>query len=642
MKHLVTPRTTTALAPWLALLLLGGGPPQAEDVVANRKYHEQAPHVAMFGPPPTGRPAISAREINRQLLNGPILPGPHANTQVVLPVDAVAQKARTEEETPSGEDVPTSGNSQPPSANPSTVAAPVEDAWGQIVTSKLPEKEDYAWEDSARENFSDYDSFLTIDRPLERSWESNVEQPAAQAPKTSELFWRQRGPSPPEVQEVAPWLKSQTPIPGPHECSRHPYQPTPNPVLAFPAEPRVAELDVEYREPPTVPLPAMEVDLPLVDQPAPQVTQLPESRPTPESAWNEDHRREASAPIQEDSAFPVGPLESGLPRQRSLELEIVARNADIHTQSGFELAGKLAYFSARTEFIKSLRMLSEALDTEGGTHVHGDALAAGLLALEESDEFVPRGANLEADIDVAILVDGHNTPVLKDGEDASISPLEARQRYYTYAQQQLATSIENEVAGSMALYGMGKLYTALSEVRGATPPAAESKAVVFHQAALMAVPQNAMAANEMGVLLAKLGRLEPAREMLRHSLRVAPLPATWHNLSVVHARLGERELAQLAHDEHVNAVLIAKSRQANSSAPGPTMNSPVQWVAPEELARTSTHENLALVPQDRRSTQSPTPALPTTADVVDEPQSEAESNWWSKLPLINRNKSQQH
>lgn len=609
---------------------------------------QTAPHVAMFGPPPTGRPAISAREINKQLLEAPALPGPHANAKVVLPVDQpvdqFAQDAPVSEAEPSVGEVALPQVMLPPVRDMAMAVAPVDDAWGQIVADPLPEEE-YHWDEAARDNFSDYDQFSTLDRPLDRGWESipqQVEQkPLAQAPAEETPFWRKPAPGAAAPQEVAPWLKREVPLPGPHQNSTEPREPTSTPEFAFPAAPRYADSSDEFREPPTVPLPEMEIDTPLVDQPVPQVTQLPEATPPPVVAQNEE-RPVIAAPIQQDLAFPVEPLDSGRPKQRSLELEIVARNADAHTQSGFELAGKLAYFSARTEFIKSLRMLSEALDAENRTHVHGEALAAGLLALEESDEFVPRGANLEADIDVALLVDGHNTPVLKETDNATVSPLEARQRYYTFAQQKLAESIEDEVAGSMALYGLGKLYTALSEVSGATPPAAESKAVVFHQAALLAVPQNPMAANEMGVLLAKLGRLEPAREMLIHSLRVAPLPATWHNLAVVHARLGEHELAQLAHDEHVNAVMIAKSQQANPATAGPTMDSPVKWVTPEELASSSTPTHVAQVPQPRQPMQSQAPVAPSTAEPeMNQPQPEAESSWWSRLPLINRNKSSQ-
>ncbi|MBN2296051.1 MAG: hypothetical protein JXM70_26705, partial [Pirellulales bacterium] len=42
-------------------------------------------------------------------------------------------------------------------------------------------------------------------------------------------------------------------------------------------------------------------------------------------------------------------------RCRSKELELIAQQADAHTRRGFDLAGRRAYFSARTEFIQALR-----------------------------------------------------------------------------------------------------------------------------------------------------------------------------------------------------------------------------------------------------------------------------------------------
>ena len=64
-----------------------------------------------------------------------------------------------------------------------------------------------------------------------------------------------------------------------------------------------------------------------------------------------------------------------------------------------ELAGRRAYFSAREEFIQALRTLSQAMDVQHGTNAHSAALAAGMRALEEAKDFVPRGAgHFELDV----------------------------------------------------------------------------------------------------------------------------------------------------------------------------------------------------------------------------------------------------
>ena len=93
------------------------------------------------------------------------------------------------------------------------------------------------------------------------------------------------------------------------------------------------------------------------------------------------------------------------------------------------------FFAARTEFVQSLRLLSQALDVQHGTSRHSQALAAGMRALDEAEDFVPRGSRLEADLDLSMLISGHRTPVLKEANAKELSPLVAQQRYYSYAQK---------------------------------------------------------------------------------------------------------------------------------------------------------------------------------------------------------------
>jgi polysaccharide export outer membrane protein len=84
------------------------------------------------------------------------------------------------------------------------------------------------------------------------------------------------------------------------------------------------------------------------------------------------------------------------------------------------------------------------------------------------------------------------------------------------------------------------------------------------------------------VLLARYGQLERARDALLQSVRARPLAETWHNLSVVHARLGEIELAQLARREAERAVQSSRRDEADmrSSRTG----GPIRWVDPSEFA----------------------------------------------------------
>ncbi|MCE5301571.1 MAG: tetratricopeptide repeat protein [Planctomycetaceae bacterium] len=264
---------------------------------------------------------------------------------------------------------------------------------------------------------------------------------------------------------------------------------------------------------------------------------------------------------------------------RSVQLEQVAQQADRQTWHGIELAGRGAHFAARVEFLGAMRLLAEALDAEQKTSRHAEALSAGWTALRESDDFLPDRSRCLSGEDVAELSAAHETPVLKNREGIT-APMTAMQAYLTFAQEQFSAALEHEVAGSMALHAMGKLYTAMAQKRSSMTPGAESKAVVFFQASLLVYPSNYMAANDFGVLLARGGRPTEARAMLRRSVAICPQSAGWHNLAVVHRQLGEFALAEQAE---------AQSRQwrqaelARSGAAGDR----AQWLDPRSFARAS-------------------------------------------------------
>jgi len=272
----------------------------------------------------------------------------------------------------------------------------------------------------------------------------------------------------------------------------------------------------------------------------------------------------------------------GGPAARSRELELIAREADTHTRRGFELAGRKAYFSARAEFVMALRLLAQGLDDEHQTRTHSRALAAGWTALKEADDFIPTGSRLEADLDLASIIGAHRTPVLKDAPVESLTPLACLQCYFTFAQEQLAACVGNEVAGSMALHALGNLHRALANKRSDTVRAASAKAVVFYQAALLVSPENYMASNELGVLLARGGRYEEARLALEHSLSNYQHSAGWYNLSVVYRRLGRTDLARAAYRRHQ---AICQQQTGGRKRPSPASRQQVEWVDPETFAR---------------------------------------------------------
>ncbi len=268
-----------------------------------------------------------------------------------------------------------------------------------------------------------------------------------------------------------------------------------------------------------------------------------------------------------------------LPQQRSIHLERVARQADQHTQRGFELAGRRAYFSARAEFLGALRLVAEGLDREYRTQQHSQALRQGLTALEEADDLISSGVG--EGFDLRAIVAGHTTPVLRQAPWESLTPMEALQWYLTYAQEQLALAAGQEVAGSMALHALGKLYGAMANQPALGLKGAEPKAMAFYQAALLVDPYNFMAANDLGVLLARSGWYEEAGEALLYSLAITSHPVGWRNLAIVYRQMGQYDLAlraarqwQTLHQQQL------ASRQDQAESAGVV----VQWVAPDRFA----------------------------------------------------------
>jgi tetratricopeptide (TPR) repeat protein len=262
-------------------------------------------------------------------------------------------------------------------------------------------------------------------------------------------------------------------------------------------------------------------------------------------------------------------------------MEAVRRRAATHLKRGLELAERRAFYAARAEFIRALRLLAQGLDASEGTTRRSDALASGLSAMHEAEDFIPRGAGLNADIDVERLAAVHRTKALR-AESGAATPLKALQAYYTYAQQQLADAVKPSPEGSQILSALGKLHTEMDKEPSALLIDGRTKGLVCQQAALLADANNAKAANELGVLLAREGRYEESRAWLRHSVGIAPLGETWHNLSVVHHQLGERQLAEAARQRSL--ALAPRDGAGRPVAANAAPRLEVQRVSPSEFA----------------------------------------------------------
>ncbi len=318
---------------------------------------------------------------------------------------------------------------------------------------------------------------------------------------------------------------------------------------------------------------------PTESTPAPQVTQSKPAGSPPDERLADSgahHRLVSIEPIAPANPPPA-------PSNTQLAVQLLPA-----VQRGYELAQRGALFAARTEFVQVLRRVAQAKDIAADCDEHSQALAAGLRALDEADDFIPKGVQLEAELDVRATASSHRTPALPEGS-AKVLPHEAVALYQEFAQQKLAAAVAGEQAGSMALYGLGRIDAQLAArqdddvrlVRGA---------MSMYAAALAACPHNHLAANELGVLECRAGRPAEAVRLFERTIDFAPSATAYHNLAVAqqqlglhaHAQANEQEAQRLAAWERANGTL---SRRAG-----------VQWVAPEELARVAQSAGLAPAP----------------------------------------------
>jgi polysaccharide export outer membrane protein len=271
------------------------------------------------------------------------------------------------------------------------------------------------------------------------------------------------------------------------------------------------------------------------------------------------------------------PLEVIQPDVRSLRLEQAAKQADLLTFEGYELAGRGALFAARAEFRAALIILAQALDAEKRTSQHSQMLAAAWVALKEAEDFLPQGGNGVSPLNLSEIVARHDSPVLKDHPLHFLTPLEAYQIYLGFAQDLLSRAVASEITGSMALRGLGKIYAEWKGAGSLSQGNSEAQAMVFYQAALNVWPENYMAANDLGVLLARGERWEDAACVLEYARRIRPNPIILANLSKVYRQTGRTYQA--------SQILVDLP---NASPPGDVTRDSfaqnVAWVPPETLS----------------------------------------------------------
>lgn len=286
----------------------------------------------------------------------------------------------------------------------------------------------------------------------------------------------------------------------------------------------------------------------------------------------------------------------------------LSRRLESDVQAAFQLGKAGAVYAARAKFVEVLRRIASAKDAEQGAGAHAAALADGLRTLEDADDFIARGDALEAEMDVASIARSHSAGLI--AADEPIAAHDAIARYSQHAAARLAEAAAGEPAGSMALYGLGKTYARLEAQ--SDDPSAGRKSAVMYRAAMDTHPQNYLAANELGVRLAKEGRYEQAEQVLRQAARQPSSIAMVHaNLASVERLLGQERIANATDARSERLAQAERATGAVSRRHG------VQWMAPDAFRRATPGAPPAVS----------TPPAATVAGPVEQP-SEGGWNGW--------------
>ncbi len=214
-------------------------------------------------------------------------------------------------------------------------------------------------------------------------------------------------------------------------------------------------------------------------------------------------------------------------------------------------------------------------------------------------------------MDLAGIIRGHRTPVLKQTDARTIAPMTAARLYLTFAQEQLAAATGAEVSGSMALHALGKLHGTLAAEHGSHVRMVEPKGMVFFQASLLVCPENHMAANDLGVLLANCGDYKTAEVVLKRSLSIQMQPTGWKNLARVYQHLGQVPLARRAAE--LSAKAGRRQTAGRKTQTAATGDRRVTWVDADAFARAGRETGPGPRPALAAGKPSPKTASPETA-----------------------------
>ena len=274
-----------------------------------------------------------------------------------------------------------------------------------------------------------------------------------------------------------------------------------------------------------------------------------------------------------------------LPRQQTRPQ--VETQAQKHIQYGDSLARRRSLFAAREEFVLALLLISNSHKSGTDSDVYAQRLAQGLTAMDEVSDFAAMRSGGDL---LRRKVLSHKTKLLAGDALSTTTPKNAMELYFRFAQTQLQQAIGFSSAGSKALHALGKLET-MAPANSQESFARQTKALLFFRAALDANPSNALCANDMGVLLFNMGRLDEAEITLKSSLQITPTHRGLKNLEALH-RQRATNATSAAQRKHQNWLASVAAKEAEKIQSNPRD----RGLAANQWATVSEFQNNAAIP----------------------------------------------
>lgn len=309
-------------------------------------------------------------------------------------------------------------------------------------------------------------------------------------------------------------------------------------------------------------------------------------------------------------SIPV-PDEQTTAAQRAVDAASLVRRADRYIRHGFELARRGAGFAARSQLLLGLQTIAESRDHLHATTQHTEALESAWTAVREARDFLPGARPVGPDV-VNRIAKVHSSPVLSPRQRQQYSPLQAAQAYYGFARDQFADAFGGEPLASLALHGLGKLQPLLAAADASAEKDVEPEAAVYFASAVATDPNNFLAANELGVQYAKLGRFDEAEQALREAAQRGRVASIWRNLAKVYEY--RRDLAS-ARQAHLAAAELELAARSPTAPPGWSADANwVRWTTPDEFEGRGGGSAVAQSP--RPTPADLTPAQQTTSQTT--------------------------